>query len=47
MKTHVQKKWESANKFLLWEAKQNKDFSSKFFSVKNAGGVIFCVMPTL
>ena len=34
MKTHVQKKWESANEFLLWEAKQKEDFSSKFFSVK-------------
>ena len=32
MKTHIQKKWESANKFFLWEAKQNEVFSSKFFS---------------
>jgi len=32
MKTHIQKKWESTNKCLLWEAKQNEVFSSKFFS---------------
>jgi len=32
MKTHIQNKWESANKFLLRDAKQNEVFSSKFFS---------------
>jgi len=31
MKTHIQKTWESANKFLLCEAKQNEVVSSEFF----------------
>jgi len=47
MKIHIQNKWESANKFLLWEAKQNEVFSSKFFQsslLKHAGEVfLFCV----
>jgi len=32
MKTQIQNMWESANKFLCWEAKQNEVFSLKFFS---------------
>jgi len=46
MKTYIQKKWENANKFLLWEAKQNKAFSSEFFS-KQSVKTRFSSMPTL
>ena len=42
MKTYIQKKWESVNKFLLGETKQNEVFSSKFFS-KQSVKIRWCV----